>query len=92
MKESHNQVISDVKSGRLTWKSISLNYVRDLGRKIIRNVITSTDAAMTSIREKVFGGIVDKAKEVGNAVEKGTREVSGLANKILRSVGGGKRN
>lgn len=92
MKESHAQVMSDLKSGKLSWKSISLNYVRDLGRNVIRNVLTSTDAAMTAIREKVFGGIVNKAKDVGNTIEKGAREVSGLANKILRSVGGGRRN
>lgn len=73
-----------------------MSYVRELGRKIMRNVLTSADAALTAIREKIFGGIADKAKNAAQTtkegIEKGAKEVSGLASKIFRTVGGGKRN
>jgi hypothetical protein len=35
-----------------------------MGRRIMRNILTGTDEALISIRDKLFGGLTSKASEL----------------------------
>lgn len=94
MKDTHKQVVEDFKSGDVSWTDISMTYVRDLGRRIMRNVLTSADATFTAIRDKIFPGIANSADSLANkakdAAKKAAGDISGIANKIFNSIGGGR--
>lgn len=93
MKEDHKQVVSDFKNGHIQWKDLSMSSIRDLGRNIMKKVLTSTEDFFVTIRDSIFKGVTNDINSASAATQKAyhtaAQTASNLANKIFRSVGGG---
>ena len=84
MKEQHQQVISDLKSGKLQWKDISLTKIGDIGAKILDQIENEVDELFTALKRK----FLDFGRKDLDELEKVESKVEGFVDTIFSHFGG----
>ena len=81
LRKEHALVIQDFKSGKLQWKDVDMGEIRDIGKKIVRDIENEVNEVYKKLKAKLKVGDLSK---IGNKVER-------ISDKIFRSIGGGGR-
>lgn len=83
MKQAHDDIISDFKSGNLKWSDISLPMIQREGQKLIQKIKTSTEATFVAIRDKLFSEAKADLSKLKDQIKKGAAKAKEMFNRIF---------